>query len=87
MPQFGALEGEKVKRRSFRGPAEGRRAPLPTGAGWRVGQIIPRAAKAGRRGSYSAMLAFSQRVRPGSFTRVVWVKPPILAPLRLMNSA
>jgi hypothetical protein len=33
------------------------------------------------------MLAFSQRVRPGSFTRVVWVKPPIMAPLRLMNSA
>ena len=36
---------------------------------------------------YSAMLAFSQRVRPGSLTRVVWVKPPMLAPLRLMNSA
>lgn len=65
-PQFGALEGQKVKRRSSGGPAEGRGAP-------------PRA--------YSAMLAFSQRVRPSSFTRVVWVKPPTMAPLRLMNSA
>ena len=35
----------------------------------------------------SSKFAFSQRVRPGSFTRVVWVKPPMLAPPRLMNSA